>query len=152
MYKVTHASHRLASQVTLVGGETFPHCARCPKSVNFELIRAADEHEEVAVPVLRQLHEVDDVVPEVLPLLQKALKDQLWIVLPTERQKGLAVHYCDHVAEITFNAWAYFYSVRHSASTSLQALGTEGELSRALDKVRTILLDVSGDEPHSARA
>jgi len=150
VYKVTHAAHRLAPQVNLLEGETFPHCARCARSVNFELIEAADGREEIGIRILRELHEVDDLVAEVLPLLQQVLKNQLWIVLPTEQQKGVAVHYSDHVAEITFNSWAYFYSVRHRVGTSLQSLGTEGELSRALDKVRTILLDVSGRRQHSA--
>jgi hypothetical protein len=153
MYKVTHSRHRLPPQVTLLEGETFPRCARCARSVNFELIEPAYDSEEVNIPIVSELHEeADDLIAEVLPLLQNAVRNQLWFVLPTEQQKGVAVHYRDHVAEITFNAWAYFYSVRPRVGTSLEALGTEGKLSRALDKSRTILLDVSGTGPKSADA
>ena len=39
IYLVTHAPHRLAAEVALFKGETFPKCGRCPEAVNFRMVR-----------------------------------------------------------------------------------------------------------------
>ena len=39
IYLVAHASHRLAAEVGLFKGETFPRCGRCSEIVHFRLVR-----------------------------------------------------------------------------------------------------------------
>jgi hypothetical protein len=41
VYRVFHTDHRLAHEVTLLAGQTFPRCAKCGFSVHFELVHAA---------------------------------------------------------------------------------------------------------------
>jgi hypothetical protein len=41
VYQVFHGPHRLAHEVTLLGGETFPRCAMCKDDVHFKLVHAA---------------------------------------------------------------------------------------------------------------
>jgi hypothetical protein len=45
IYRVTHAEHRLPHEVTLIGGQTFPPCAKCHEEVRFELVRELPELE-----------------------------------------------------------------------------------------------------------
>jgi hypothetical protein len=40
IYRVTHTSHRLMHEATLLEGHRFPLCKRCRLSVRFELRRA----------------------------------------------------------------------------------------------------------------
>jgi len=40
IYRVTHDSHRLMHEATLLSGGRFPICKRCGESVRFELRRA----------------------------------------------------------------------------------------------------------------
>jgi hypothetical protein len=40
IYRVTHTSHRLMHEATLLEGNRFPLCKRCRLSVRFELRRA----------------------------------------------------------------------------------------------------------------
>ena len=39
IYLVEHAPHRLASEVALFKGETFPRCGRCSEAVYFRMAR-----------------------------------------------------------------------------------------------------------------
>ncbi|MGC2694497.1 MAG: hypothetical protein WA738_01780 [Candidatus Angelobacter sp.] len=39
IYRVIHAQHRLAHEVTLIKGQIFPPCAKCRNEVRFELVR-----------------------------------------------------------------------------------------------------------------
>jgi hypothetical protein len=39
IYLVTHAPHRLAAEVALFKGETFPRCGRCSEVVLFRMAR-----------------------------------------------------------------------------------------------------------------
>ena len=41
LYSVTHAQHRLPTEVTLRKGEAFPHCAACSAQVRFVLLKVA---------------------------------------------------------------------------------------------------------------
>ena len=43
IYTVTHAEHRLASEVTLLKGGKFPRCLECDKLVCFSLLREVAE-------------------------------------------------------------------------------------------------------------
>ncbi|MGZ4829817.1 MAG: hypothetical protein ACXVJL_16475 [Candidatus Angelobacter sp.] len=45
IYRVTHAEHRLPHEVTLIGGQIFPPCAKCHEEVRFELVRELPELE-----------------------------------------------------------------------------------------------------------
>lgn len=38
IYRVEHAAHRLPHEVTLLGGQPFPPCAKCRGRVRFELV------------------------------------------------------------------------------------------------------------------
>lgn len=40
IYRVTHDSHRLMHEATLLKGDRFPLCRQCKESVRFELRRA----------------------------------------------------------------------------------------------------------------
>jgi hypothetical protein len=40
VYRVTHESHRLMHEASLLKGDRFPVCKRCKNSVRFELRRA----------------------------------------------------------------------------------------------------------------
>lgn len=40
IYRVYHRSHRLPHEVTLLKGEKFPKCQKCPEAVRFKLLRA----------------------------------------------------------------------------------------------------------------
>jgi hypothetical protein len=40
VYRVTHESHRLMHEASLLKGERFPICKQCKSSVRFELRRA----------------------------------------------------------------------------------------------------------------
>src|SRR5512142_2865092 len=39
IYLVAHAPHRLAAEVALFKGESFPRCGRCSEAVHFSLVR-----------------------------------------------------------------------------------------------------------------
>ena len=39
IYSVIHSQHRLPHEVTLIGGQIFPPCAKCHDEVRFELMR-----------------------------------------------------------------------------------------------------------------
>ena len=41
IYQVTHSSHRLPHEVTLLSGKAFPRCIECADAVRFKLIRSA---------------------------------------------------------------------------------------------------------------
>ena len=41
IYRVFHAGHRQAHEVTLLRGELFPECKQCGRAVQFELLRPA---------------------------------------------------------------------------------------------------------------
>ena len=41
IYRAVHVDHRLAHEVTLIAGQTFPRCNKCGTQVHFELIREA---------------------------------------------------------------------------------------------------------------
>jgi hypothetical protein len=41
VYRVHHAEHRLAHEVTLLAGQQFPRCAKCADAVEFEPIELA---------------------------------------------------------------------------------------------------------------
>lgn len=43
IYRVVHNKHRLAHEVTLLGGQLFPKCARCEDLVYFELVRGVPD-------------------------------------------------------------------------------------------------------------
>jgi hypothetical protein len=43
IYRVIHAKHRLPHEVTLIGGQVFPPCAKCHEEVRFELVRELPE-------------------------------------------------------------------------------------------------------------
>ncbi|HEV7519527.1 MAG TPA: hypothetical protein VGP89_00395 [Candidatus Angelobacter sp.] len=43
VYRVIHANHRLPHEVTLIGGQVFPPCAKCHEEVRFELLRSLPE-------------------------------------------------------------------------------------------------------------
>lgn len=43
IYQVTHSSHRLPHEVTLLSGKVFPRCIECADAVRFKLIRSAPE-------------------------------------------------------------------------------------------------------------
>jgi hypothetical protein len=40
IYLVTHRPHRLAAEVALFKGESFPKCGRCSEIVQFRMVRA----------------------------------------------------------------------------------------------------------------
>ncbi len=40
IYRVTHLSHRLPHEVTLLRDQQFPRCSECQNAVVFELVRA----------------------------------------------------------------------------------------------------------------
>jgi len=54
VYKVRHRQHRLPEEVTLLGSQTFPVCARCNGLVTFELLRHVIPAEDFRV-ALHQL-------------------------------------------------------------------------------------------------
>lgn len=39
IYRVTHAQHRLSTEITLIQGHLFPGCSKCKTSVHFEFLR-----------------------------------------------------------------------------------------------------------------
>lgn len=41
IYRAVHGDHRLAHEVTLLGGQIFPRCRKCGSLVHFELVREA---------------------------------------------------------------------------------------------------------------
>lgn len=41
VYRVFHGDHRLAHEVTLLRGETFPRCRTCGDTVHFQLLLPA---------------------------------------------------------------------------------------------------------------
>ncbi len=43
LYRVVHAEHRLAHEVTLLENAVFPACSQCQNSVHFELLRSAPQ-------------------------------------------------------------------------------------------------------------
>ena len=43
IYRVYHSGHRLAHEVTLLHGESFPRCAKCADDVHFQLLRPAPQ-------------------------------------------------------------------------------------------------------------
>jgi hypothetical protein len=43
IYSVQHGRHRVPHEVTLLRGQIFPRCAKCPDAVLFELLRAAHD-------------------------------------------------------------------------------------------------------------
>jgi len=59
IYKVTHKDHRLQHQVTIIGDEQFPRCAKCANDVFFELVRPAPTILESDVIRIYKLPEVE---------------------------------------------------------------------------------------------
>jgi hypothetical protein len=45
VYRVSHDSHRLMHEATLLAGDVFPLCCRCGAQVRFELVRALRDQE-----------------------------------------------------------------------------------------------------------
>lgn len=43
IYRVFHSQHRVSHDVTLLIGETFPHCSQCGHQVHFELLQEASQ-------------------------------------------------------------------------------------------------------------
>jgi hypothetical protein len=63
IYRVIHAQHRLAHEVTLVEGQVFPPCAKCRDEVRFELVRgvpALERRGSVSLYALPVLEEEED--------------------------------------------------------------------------------------------
>jgi hypothetical protein len=48
IYRVTHASHRLMHEATLLEGTRFPLCRQCKQSVRFELRRAVQNPTQIS--------------------------------------------------------------------------------------------------------
>ncbi len=46
VYQVLHYRHRLAHDVTVLSGGSFPSCSECGKNVRFRLVRLARRLEE----------------------------------------------------------------------------------------------------------
>lgn len=61
IYEAFHASHRITHEVTLIAGQSFPHCSRCKDRVRFELVKADKSLNETNAPVV---HVIGVFVPE----------------------------------------------------------------------------------------
>jgi hypothetical protein len=60
VYRVTHWGHRLPHEVTLLGNEQFPHCAKCADMVVFELLALTSSvREKHSGIILYELPEID---------------------------------------------------------------------------------------------
>lgn len=63
IYRVIHAQHRLAHEVTLIQGQVFPPCAKCHDEVKFELLRgvpALERRGSVSLYTLPVLEDEED--------------------------------------------------------------------------------------------
>ena len=66
IYRVTHSSHRLPHEVTLLKGEAFPKCQKCADTVIFKLVRALDDKAVTKFSwrvTLYELPVLDDTLP-----------------------------------------------------------------------------------------
>ncbi len=59
IYRVIHAGHRLAHEVTLLRGERFPRCSKCYDEVVFEAVQLVPHLEERMRIVLNELPEMN---------------------------------------------------------------------------------------------
>jgi hypothetical protein len=63
VYAVSHTTHKLAREVTLVKDQRFPRCAQCHTDVQFQPIRLAPDSERRGSIVLYEIPELDDAEP-----------------------------------------------------------------------------------------
>ncbi len=67
IYRVTHDSHRLMHEATLLGGERFPICKQCKSAVRFELRRAVKDPTKITSGYHAILDDYPD--PEPFPVM-----------------------------------------------------------------------------------
>ena len=64
IYRVVHRQHRAPHEVTLLGGDLFPRCAKCGEDVEFELVKAAPDLNSRTFAVhLYEIPDLDDSAP-----------------------------------------------------------------------------------------
>ncbi|MBZ5507046.1 MAG: hypothetical protein LAO78_16440 [Acidobacteriia bacterium] len=66
VYRVTHDSHRLMHQATLLKGDRFPLCRQCRESVRFELKRATAKPTQIYSGYHAILEDYPDTQPFVV--------------------------------------------------------------------------------------
>jgi len=66
IYRVTHESHRLMHEATLLEGQRFPICRQCAHSVRFELRRAVKNPTRIAFGYHAILEDYPDTEPFVI--------------------------------------------------------------------------------------
>lgn len=66
IYRVTHDSHRLMHEATLLGGQRFPICRTCKQDVRFELRRAVKNPTQITSGFHAILEDYPDVEPYVV--------------------------------------------------------------------------------------
>ena len=59
IYLVHHRQHRLPHEVTLLAGHTFPPCAKCNETVEFELIMGVSDAKLTPFRVV--LHQIPEL-------------------------------------------------------------------------------------------
>jgi hypothetical protein len=65
IYRVTHESHRLMHEATLLEGDRFPLCKQCKRGVRFELRRAVKD----ATRILSGYHAILEDYPDREPFV-----------------------------------------------------------------------------------
>jgi len=63
IYRVTHASHRLMHEATLLESTRFPLCRQCQRSVRFELRRAVKNPTRISSGYHAILEDYPDTEP-----------------------------------------------------------------------------------------
>ncbi|HZD95876.1 MAG TPA: hypothetical protein VE133_16565 [Candidatus Sulfotelmatobacter sp.] len=63
VYRVTHDSHRLMHEATLLAGDKFPICRQCKMTVRFELRRAVKDPNKITSGHHAILEEYPEVEP-----------------------------------------------------------------------------------------
>lgn len=63
IYRVTHESHRLMHEATLLEGDRFPLCKQCKRGVRFELRRAIQNPTRISSGYHAILEDYPDTAP-----------------------------------------------------------------------------------------
>jgi hypothetical protein len=66
IYRVTHESHRLMHEATLLEGNRFPICRQCRDGVRFELRRAVNNPTRIASGYHAILEDYPDTEPFII--------------------------------------------------------------------------------------
>jgi hypothetical protein len=66
IYRVTHESHRLMHEATLLEGQRFPICKQCKYSVRFELRRAVKNPTRITFGYHAILEDYPDTEPYIV--------------------------------------------------------------------------------------